>query len=62
MQGRLAVASNETFYCSLSYQGQSAACVYKPVAGERPLWDFPAGTLAGGRSPPIRCAARQAGI
>jgi hypothetical protein len=24
-----------------------AACVYKPVAGERPLWDFPDGTLAG---------------
>ena len=23
------------------------ACVYKPVAGERPLWDFPMGTLAG---------------
>ena len=23
------------------------ACVYKPVAGERPLWDFPDGTLAG---------------
>ncbi len=22
-------------------------CVYKPVAGERPLWDFPDGTLAG---------------
>jgi uncharacterized repeat protein (TIGR03843 family) len=22
-------------------------CVYKPVAGERPLWDFPTGTLAG---------------
>jgi uncharacterized repeat protein (TIGR03843 family) len=22
------------------------ACVYKPVAGERPLWDFPDGTLA----------------
>jgi len=21
--------------------------VYKPVAGERPLWDFPLGTLAG---------------
>jgi uncharacterized repeat protein (TIGR03843 family) len=21
-------------------------CVYKPVAGERPLWDFPTGTLA----------------
>jgi hypothetical protein len=26
--------------------GRSAACVYKPVAGERPLWDFPPGTLA----------------
>jgi uncharacterized repeat protein (TIGR03843 family) len=23
------------------------ACVYKPIAGERPLWDFPAGSLAG---------------
>ena len=22
-------------------------CVYKPVAGEQPLWDFPDGTLAG---------------
>ena len=22
-------------------------CVYKPIAGERPLWDFPMGTLAG---------------
>ena len=28
-------------------QGFEAACVYKPVAGERPLWDFPTGTLAG---------------
>jgi hypothetical protein len=26
---------------------RSIACVYKPIAGERPLWDFPAGTLAG---------------
>jgi len=25
----------------------SVACVYKPIAGERPLWDFPVGTLAG---------------
>ena len=25
----------------------TAGCVYKPIAGERPLWDFPAGTLAG---------------
>ena len=25
----------------------TVACVYKPIAGERPLWDFPMGTLAG---------------
>ena len=25
----------------------SQHCVYKPIAGERPLWDFPMGTLAG---------------
>ncbi len=28
-------------------QQAGVACVYKPIAGERPLWDFPAGTLAG---------------
>ncbi|WP_042417760.1 SCO1664 family protein [Streptacidiphilus anmyonensis] len=28
-------------------QRVSAVCVYKPVRGERPLWDFPDGTLAG---------------
>jgi uncharacterized repeat protein (TIGR03843 family) len=28
-------------------QRATIACVYKPIAGERPLWDFPAGTLAG---------------
>jgi uncharacterized repeat protein (TIGR03843 family) len=28
-------------------QRAKIACVYKPVAGERPLWDFPTGTLAG---------------
>jgi uncharacterized repeat protein (TIGR03843 family) len=47
VQGRLVVASNETFYCALRHEERQAACVYKPVAGERPLWDFPAGTLAG---------------
>jgi uncharacterized repeat protein (TIGR03843 family) len=25
----------------------AVACVYKPIRGERPLWDFPDGTLAG---------------
>jgi uncharacterized repeat protein (TIGR03843 family) len=47
VEGRLVEASNATLYCSVSYQGVQAACVYKPVAGERPLWDFPPGTLAG---------------
>ncbi len=47
VQGRLVVASNATLYCTVRDAGKEAACVYKPVAGERPLWDFPAGTLAG---------------
>jgi uncharacterized repeat protein (TIGR03843 family) len=47
VEGRLVAASNATLYCTIHYQGRSAACVYKPVAGERPLWDFPPGTLAG---------------
>jgi len=45
--GRLVEASNATLYCTVTHEGQEAACVYKPVAGERPLWDFPHGTLAG---------------
>jgi len=44
--GRLVVASNATLYCSVSLDGVTAACVHKPVAGERPLWDFPDGTLS----------------
>ena len=47
VQGRLVVASNATFYAAVSDAASQAACVYKPVAGERPLWDFPVGTLAG---------------
>lgn len=47
VQGRITGASNATLYCRVSGQGRTAACVYKPVAGERPLWDFPDGTLAG---------------
>jgi uncharacterized repeat protein (TIGR03843 family) len=46
VEGRLVEASNATLYCRISEQDQQAACVYKPVAGERPLWDFPPGTLA----------------
>ncbi|MEW2546469.1 SCO1664 family protein [Streptomyces sp. NPDC047002] len=46
VRGRIREASNGVLYCTVSYQGAEAACVYKPVAGERPLWDFPDGTLA----------------
>jgi uncharacterized repeat protein (TIGR03843 family) len=46
VEGRLVQASNATLYCSIEWEGLSGACVYKPVAGERPLWDFPDGTLA----------------
>jgi hypothetical protein len=45
--GRLVDASNVTLYATVTLDGQSADCVYKPIAGERPLWDFPDGTLAG---------------
>jgi uncharacterized repeat protein (TIGR03843 family) len=46
IEGRLVDASNATLYCAITDGGTAAACVYKPVAGERPLWDFPDGTLA----------------
>jgi hypothetical protein len=47
VEGRLVDASNATLYCTTTLDGVTAACVYKPVRGERPLWDFPDGTLAG---------------
>ncbi|MGW0333614.1 SCO1664 family protein [Streptomyces sp. NPDC003011] len=46
VRGRIREASNAALYCTVSHNGQEAACIYKPVAGERPLWDFPDGTLA----------------
>lgn len=46
VEGRLTEASNATLYCRVDLEGESLACVYKPVAGERPLHDFPDGTLA----------------
>ncbi|MCW2543997.1 MAG: hypothetical protein JWM40_1549 [Frankiales bacterium] len=47
VEGRLIDASNATLYCTTTLHGVTAHCVYKPVMGERPLWDFPEGTLAG---------------
>ncbi|MFK4147786.1 SCO1664 family protein [Streptomyces sp. NPDC004065] len=47
VRGRIRDASNAALFCTVEHEGRQAACVYKPVAGERPLWDFPDGTLAG---------------
>lgn len=58
VEGRLTDASNTTLYCVAVLNDEdgadgdkpdepsSVACVYKPIAGENPLWDFPDGTLA----------------
>ena len=45
--GRIVEASNATLFCAVTLDGVTGACVHKPVVGERPLWDFPDGTLAG---------------
>ena len=46
--GRIRSASNATFLCESTLGAmRSVHCVYKPVSGEQPLWDFPDGTLAG---------------
>src|SRR5262245_54881431 len=45
--GRIRSASNATFLCEAHLGELQAHCVYKPIAGEAPLWDFPNGTLAG---------------
>ena len=42
LHGRIMPASNATFVGEIG----DVRVVYKPVAGERPLWDFPDGTLA----------------
>lgn len=50
--GRLMTASNSTFFCLVqgvdaeSGRSVAASVVYKPIRGERPLYDFPDGTLA----------------
>ena len=46
IEGRIAGASNSTLRCRIEVPGEDdLLCVYKPVAGERPLWDFPDATL-----------------
>lgn len=45
VEGRLAGSSNATLKVSSAWQGVIVDAVYKPRRGERPLWDFPQGSL-----------------
>jgi len=44
--GRLVDASNATLLAHVEDTDPKLQVIYKPVAGERPLWDFPDGDLA----------------
>lgn len=44
--GAIRWSSNYTFLISVIYEGTELMAIYKPQQGERPLWDFPDGTLA----------------
>jgi uncharacterized repeat protein (TIGR03843 family) len=43
VKGRLPRSSNRTFLVEVAHAGRTVLAVYKPGAGERPLWDFPPG-------------------
>jgi uncharacterized repeat protein (TIGR03843 family) len=43
LSGRLPWSSNGTFLAEICLDGTSIQAVYKPLQGERPLWDFPDG-------------------
>jgi uncharacterized repeat protein (TIGR03843 family) len=43
VKGRLPASSNATLLVEASLDGATTLGVYKPLRGERPLWDFPSG-------------------
>jgi uncharacterized repeat protein (TIGR03843 family) len=43
VKGRLPASSNATLLVEAELDGTTALAVYKPLRGERPLWDFPSG-------------------
>jgi hypothetical protein len=43
--GRMRYSSNGAFFVRVCADGVEVPAVYKPRRGERPLWDFPDGTL-----------------
>lgn len=46
VKGRLVDASNATLLVEITHHDQTLQAIYKPIMGERPLWDFPDGQLA----------------
>ena len=46
LEGQFVYGTNNTFLVTAQLEGQKIKAVYKPVRGERPLWDFPQQTLA----------------
>lgn len=46
LEGLLPYGSNYTFLVRVTRADQITYGVYKPIAGERPLWDFPENSLA----------------
>lgn len=46
IEGRLVDASNATLLTEVELSGESVRAIYKPISGERPLWDFQSGKLA----------------
>lgn len=45
VEGLLPYSSNYTLLVWIDYDDRGTYAVYKPQKGERPLWDFPGGTL-----------------
>lgn len=45
LQGQLPWSSNYSFLANIQDEELTCPAVYKPQRGERPLWDFPDGTL-----------------
>lgn len=45
LEGQFLRGSNGTFLVVVRLAGNRLQAVYKPMAGEQPLWDFPHGTL-----------------
>jgi len=45
-EGQFVYGSNHTFLTRVRHPAGERLAVYKPQRGERPLWDFPDGTLA----------------